>query len=110
MSFGFNDLMDYKRECIKRELEDIKSKNRKYIKHWSELKEVESPTHILEIDLKYGSGWIKPKKEPENPQSWDGYHYLSTHTFYGSSYKDSTEILQSCGFNVELANWDELGY
>lgn len=79
----------------------------KYIKDWQELKEIESPTHLLDIDLEYGCGWIIPKKEPDNPQSYEGRYYLSTHTFYGSQYKQSTDILQSCGFNVELANWDE---
>lgn len=68
-----------------------------------------SPTHILEIDLEYGCGWVHPKKDLEF-SSWDDRHYLSTHTFYGSQFKASTQILQSCGFNVELANWDELGY
>jgi hypothetical protein len=74
-----------------------------YIKDWEELAEIKSETHDLEIDFKYGSGWITSKTDSED------YHYLSTHTFYGMSHKESTRILQSCGFNVELANWDEIG-
>lgn len=33
--------------------------------------------------------------------------YLSTHTFYGNSYKHSTKLLRACGFDVELDNWDK---
>jgi hypothetical protein len=75
------------------------------ISSWEELKEVKSPTHDLDIDLEHCNGWINPKNGDED--SWEGRYYLSTHTFYGSQFKQSTEILQACGFNVELANWDE---
>jgi hypothetical protein len=80
----------------------------KYIKDWKELKEEKSPTHILEIDEDSGCGWIRPKVD--NEESWEGKHYLSTHTFYGGTHEWSTKILQKCGFNVVLANWDEIGY
>ena len=33
--------------------------------------------------------------------------YLSTHTFYGNNYMESTNILQACGFDVEIDNWDK---
>lgn len=77
-------------------------KELKFIKTWEELKECTSETHILEIGDGYG--WILPKDSTKSS------HYLSTHTFYGSSHKHSTELLQSCGFYVELANWDDLGW
>lgn len=81
----------------------------KYIKNWEELKDVTSPTHRLEIDVDCGCGWIYPKNSDDN--SWEGKHYLSTHTFYGGGFNESsTKLLQSCGFNVVLANWDEIGY
>lgn len=83
----------------------MNNKQTKHIETWEELAEEKSPTHILEIDLESCNGWIKPKEEKED--YWEGRHYLSTHTFYGSQYKESTKVLQSCGFNVELANWDE---
>ena len=76
----------------------------KLIRNWDELKEIpqESDTHILIIDK--WSGWIKAKKPSGN---WcDDNHYLSTHTFYGGNYKISSKILQKCGFNVVLDNWD----
>jgi hypothetical protein len=75
------------------------------IRNWRELRAInqESETHILKIE-QY-SGWIEPKN-PKDPNSFEGHYYLSTHTFYGSQYKQSTEILQKCGFNVELENWD----
>jgi cystathionine beta-lyase/cystathionine gamma-synthase len=82
--------------------------NTKYIKDWVELKEVKSDTHTLEIDVESGSGWIKLKNG--DAESWKNSHYLSTHTFYGSTFEFSTKLLQSCGFNVKLANWDEIGY
>lgn len=78
-------------------------KETRLIKSWDELKEVESDTHTLEID-EY-SGWIHPKVPDES--SWvKNNHYLSTHTFYGLNYTYSTRILQECGFNVQLENWD----
>lgn len=75
----------------------------KLIKDWEELKECTSETHILKIG-EY-NGWIKPKVKDDN--SWEDKHYLSTHTFYGDMYKYSTGLLQNCGFDVQLANWDE---
>lgn len=77
----------------------------KYIRTWEELSEQESPTHILNIDIDGCNGWVIPKDNKEG--DWSGEYYLSTHTFYGSQYKQSTKILQDCRFNVELANWDE---
>ena len=79
----------------------------KFIKTWEELKACTSETHTLEIDVEGGNGWIYPKV---SKNSLSGHHYLSTHTFYGSNYLYSTELLQSCGFNVFLANWDGLGW
>lgn len=76
----------------------------KLIRTWNELKECTSETHTLEIDLDGHSGWIRNKENNKG----DYEYYLSTHTFYGSTYKHSTEILQNYGFNVQLANWDEM--
>ena len=76
----------------------------KLIKTWDELKECKSDTHILQID-DY-SGWIRPKNDLEM-NCWYGHHYLSTHTFYGPNYKECSMILQECGFDVELDNWDK---
>jgi predicted Zn-ribbon and HTH transcriptional regulator len=75
----------------------------KLIKTWDELKEEKSDTHILEIED--CCGWIRPKVENEKTY-WENNHYLSTHTFYGLTYTYSTRILQECGFNVQLKNWD----
>ena len=85
----------------------MKNTNNKpvFIRDWDELRGVlqESDTHTLEIG-KY-SGWLKPKEAIGN--SYDGFHYLSTHTFYGDKHQYSSKILQECGFNVEIANWDK---
>lgn len=76
----------------------------KFIRNWKELAEVpESDTHYLEIGDH--NGWIH-KKSPsdDEPHRWP--EYLSTHTFYGNQYQQSTKRLQACGFNVQLADWD----
>lgn len=73
----------------------------KTIHGWPELAEVEdSPTHSLDIDVKGCNGWIISKETGEHE------YYLSTHTFYGSKYRYSTALLERCGFNVEITNWD----
>jgi len=77
--------------------------NIKLISNWDELRGLESATHIL--DIEDSCGWIKSKVESDESY-WDDNHYLSTHTFYGSNYTYSTRLLQSCGFNVQLENWD----
>lgn len=71
-----------------------------FIKGWEELRKVEdSENYTIEYD--HGNGWILDKKTKAVK------HYLSTHTFYGLTHEYSTKILQECGFNVELANWDK---
>jgi hypothetical protein len=82
-----------------------KAKGPTFIRHWEDLAKVpESETHRLKIDVEWCNGWIERK---------DGTHrfgeYLSTHTFYGSSFLRSTKMLRECGFNVTLANWDAPG-
>lgn len=73
-----------------------------HIHDWADLAKVpESKTHWLEIEVDECNGWIKRKDSP----LYLG-HYLSTHTFYGANYKNSTQLLRKCGFNVTLANWD----
>lgn len=85
----------------------------KLIKDWKELAQIpnESDTHILEVND--CNAWLTAKKEEpynEEVEYLDQVKhldvYLSTHTFYGSTYENSTKILQACGFDVELANWD----
>jgi len=79
----------------------------KLIRSWNELKECKSETHELDFaDEDICNGWIRSKNE--NPSEYG--IYLSTHTFYGSKHKESTRLLQQCGFNVVLANWDELDW
>lgn len=72
----------------------------KKIKDWADLVGMENENYKIEVDLRYGSGWIRPK----NNEYEFGY-YLSTHTFYGMNYKHSTKVLQSYGFDVELESW-----
>lgn len=81
----------------------------KLIKNWTELAKVQpSNKYKIEVDLEYGNGWIKPIEETEETHKnyFKHHYYLSTHTFYGSNYEHSTEILQRFGFDVEIDNWD----
>ncbi|AUR93451.1 hypothetical protein NVP1187O_138 [Vibrio phage 1.187.O._10N.286.49.F1] len=78
----------------------------KMIKTWEELSKVpESETYYLEIDIDGCNGWVITKS-PVSDKFSDRMKYLSTHTFYGLNYKYSTKLLQSCGFDVEIDNWD----
>ena len=80
----------------------------KLIENWYELAEVEPNDRFkIEVDKDCCCGWIKPVNEDEEIEYGINYHYLSTHTFYGSQYKQSTKLLQQCGFDIELDNWDK---
>lgn len=76
---------------------------------WKELAAVVGEGDFkLRITPEKGNGWIIPKEaETEEDADFELVEYLSTHTFYGSEYKRSTELLQKYGFNVELSNWDK---
>jgi hypothetical protein len=78
--------------------------NPELIKNWDELKDCKSDTHTLEVDD--CCGWIR-RKVDDGRGYFENNHYLSTHTFYGSCYESSTKLLQKCGFNVRLENWDK---
>lgn len=82
----------------------------KYIKTWKELSQISSTDNKYKIVLEEDGycGWIVPVKETEETKTdyFKHHVYLSTHTFYGpTSYKESTNLLQKYGFDVELANW-----
>ena len=78
----------------------------KLIHTWGELAEVpSSDTHRLEIGEH--NGWIVTKR-PKSDKFSDRQKYLSTHTFYSEQHKRSTKLLRSCGFDVEIANWDDM--
>lgn len=79
----------------------------KLITTWEELSKVpQSETHFLDISAHNCNGWVIAKN-PVGDKFSDRQEYLSTHTFYGSSHKRSTKLLQSCGFDVEIDNWDK---
>ena len=82
-------------------LEELNNKNGfKLISTWDELAECKSETHYLEIED--CCGWILPTID-----NGECHIYLSTHTFYGGMHEYSTKILQKCGFNVIIDNWDK---
>ena len=77
------------------------------IRTWEELSQLpDSETHYLDINVEDCNGWVIAKNPVSNKFS-DRKKYLSTHTFYGERYKYSTALLQQCGFDIEIANWDE---
>lgn len=83
----------------------------KLIKTWEELFALPPSEKYMIVDLDgHGcNGWIVPIEETDETEEnyFDHHVYLSTHTFYGSCYQRSTEILQKYGFNVEIDNWDK---
>lgn len=95
----------------------------KLIKDWDELDGLSNDEYrIIVGDY---CGWIIPiwdeqmhcepgdfvcncEKDSVQYKNYMNHHvYLSTHTFYGSQYEDSTKLLQKYGFDVELDNWDK---
>jgi hypothetical protein len=78
-----------------------------YINNWDELKEFveKHPSKTHKITLNDCHGWIEELVPSKKSYGWR--YYLTTHTFYGKGmYLKSTKILQKCGFNVILDNWD----
>ena len=81
----------------------------KLIKGWQDLVGLESEKYKLAINLESCNGYIVPKVETEETQEnyFEHHRYLSTHTFYGSQYEESTKELQKFGFDVDIDNWDK---
>lgn len=93
----------------------------KLIRNWDELSKV-SPNDKYKIIVGDCNGWIVPicdendddddfichcKGKMRDEEFFKHHYYLSTHTFYGSNYKHSTEILKKYGFDIEIDNWDK---
>lgn len=74
-----------------------------FIRDWEDLAKVVNMSDSHDIVMKEYSAWIKPKIRDTRSHG----HYLSTHTFYGGSYKRYNKMLTDSGFNVQLANWDD---
>lgn len=99
----------------------------KLIKDWKELSKVlPNDKYRIIVDKDMCSGWIVPicdyqddeddfkcncSEEIKNDTKkyFEEHVYLSTHTFYDSSYKMYTRVLQNHGFDVEIDNWDKRG-
>jgi hypothetical protein len=77
------------------------------ISTWKELGKAYSETHYIELDKDGWCGHVRPKFAVANDDEYFSNNiYLSTHTFYGSSYYYMTTLLRKLGFNIQLANWD----
>ena len=82
----------------------------KLIKNWEELSKVPAnDKYKIVVDKDMCNGWIEPVNETEETKNnyFNHHQYLSTHTFYGSSYKRSTKLLQRFGFDIKIDNWDK---
>lgn len=81
----------------------------KLIKNWEELAKVPpNDKYKIVIDEDMCCGWIRPINENIcDEKFFDHNYYLSTHTFYGNNYKESTRALQKFGFDIEIDNWDK---
>ena len=91
----------------------------KLIKNWKELSQV-PPNNKYKIIVNDCCGWIVPIcdmpnradficncEETKENDYYENHRYLSTHTFYGKNYKESTKLLQEKGFDIEIDNWDK---
>lgn len=97
----------------------------KLISTWEELSQVPAnDKYKIIVDFDRCSGWVVPVcdefdkyddfichcpdvKMSDIHEFYKHHMYLSTHTFYGSRYKEYTKILQGFGFDIELDNWDK---
>ena len=70
-----------------------------FVSNWDELRRIPDSDHF-KLDIEEYNGWIKCK------ETGDIVQYLSTHTFYGTTYKMYQKTLNEHGFPVKLANWD----
>ena len=77
----------------------------KLIKGWEDLVGLETEDYYLDIDLEMCNGHIETKEHAKTNDDYC-YTYLSTHTFYGLNYKDSTIEIQEHGVEDQLENWD----
>lgn len=73
----------------------------KLIRDWKELKEANLDNGKVKVSVDEYNGWIVNKRTGRS--LW----YLSTHSFYGLNYEDTTNRLRCYGFNVEIDNWDK---
>tara|TARA_R100000951_G_scaffold107237_1_gene102447 strand:+ start:469 stop:696 length:228 start_codon:yes stop_codon:yes gene_type:complete len=72
------------------------------VRNWIELSAIPDSEHYkLDIRPEDGNGWVLNKLTGKSER------YLSTHTFYGGNFENSTKKLQEYGFDVVLSNWDE---
>lgn len=75
------------------------------IRNWEELSKVKpNGKYKIDVNIDMCNGWIKPITETEETiENYFKHHlYLSTHTFYYSSYEYYTKKLQEFGFDIKL--------
>jgi len=75
----------------------------KIIKSWEDLAQLpDSATHRLQI--KDWCGWVISKEVPPKGRK---HQYLSSHSFYKSHYKQTTQKLRDCGFDITLVGSED---
>ena len=73
------------------------------IHNWEELSKVKRNGNMF-IRVYLDDCWGEICSKDDN----DDYYYLSTHTFYTKADTEYTnKILQKCGFDIELINWED---
>lgn len=95
----------------------------KLIRHWGDLAKLKNDKYHIAFDSECYCAWLIPitdkpignrgdfkcncsgKMKKEN--FFKHHVYLSTHSFYGSTYKYTTKVLQEHGFDVQVDNWDK---
>ena len=78
------------------------------VNNWRDLSKCESSKYRIVLEDNKCSAWIEPKKETiETKENYFEHHqYLSTHSFYGDTYRDTNNLLKKFGFDVEVVSWD----
>jgi hypothetical protein len=92
---------------IKHEPKSLFNEPATLISTWEGLDGLENDNYYITVELRNCCGWVRPKHEVPEDEYFKHDIYLSTHTFYGSQYFNSTVTLRRLGFNVQLTNWDE---
>jgi hypothetical protein len=85
-------------------VEDLKNRypTAKLIHNWVELRNFPKESEDYTLEINEYNGFIRPKDN-----DFSKYYYLSTHTFNGLNFVNSTKALQKAGFNVIIDNWDK---
>lgn len=105
----FSDMKEAHKEYlkyIKNQYQQINlNKDVVKIYNWRQLAKLKNKRNgwKLKVNLKYGSAQLEDNKE-----NGEGYHYLTTHTFYTKANADHASfLLRKAGWNVKLMPYED---